>query len=135
MKTARAMAMGIVLLSAFALPACDQHGHEVDRAGAHVKYTCSMHPFYISDKPGNCPICGMRLVPVHGDSAASGSNTLAGARSGHGDGGIEGYAAVQIDAEGQRRMGLSLVPVRRDPENGCGRTGRDRSVPELFQYR
>ena len=26
-----------------------------------------MHPNYLSDKPGNCPICGMKLVPVHAD--------------------------------------------------------------------
>jgi membrane fusion protein, copper/silver efflux system len=28
------------------------------------KYHCPMHPTYVSDKPGDCPICGMRLVPV-----------------------------------------------------------------------
>jgi len=26
-------------------------------------YTCPMHPQIHSDKPGNCPICGMKLVP------------------------------------------------------------------------
>ena len=26
-------------------------------------YTCPMHPQVQSDKPGNCPICGMKLVP------------------------------------------------------------------------
>ncbi len=28
-------------------------------------YTCPMHPQYISDRPGDCPSCGMRLVPVN----------------------------------------------------------------------
>lgn len=27
-------------------------------------YTCPMHPNVKKDKPGNCPICGMKLVPV-----------------------------------------------------------------------
>jgi membrane fusion protein, copper/silver efflux system len=30
-------------------------------------YTCSMHPEIIRDKPGNCPICGMRLVKKERD--------------------------------------------------------------------
>ena len=28
------------------------------------KYTCPMHPEVIMDHPGNCPKCGMKLVPV-----------------------------------------------------------------------
>ena len=27
-----------------------------------VKYTCTMHPEVVQDKPGNCPKCGMKLV-------------------------------------------------------------------------
>ncbi|MHB8079937.1 MAG: efflux RND transporter periplasmic adaptor subunit [Candidatus Krumholzibacteriia bacterium] len=29
-----------------------------------VLYHCPMHPTYVSDRPGDCPICGMRLVPI-----------------------------------------------------------------------
>jgi Cu(I)/Ag(I) efflux system membrane fusion protein len=29
-----------------------------------VFYTCSMHPQIMQDRPGNCPICGMKLIQV-----------------------------------------------------------------------
>lgn len=29
-----------------------------------VKYTCTMHPTFVSDKPGVCPECGMKLVKI-----------------------------------------------------------------------
>jgi hypothetical protein len=35
-----------------------EHTHE--HATTH---TCPMHPEISRDKPGNCPICGMKLVP------------------------------------------------------------------------
>ena len=31
---------------------------------AAARYHCPMHPTYIADKPGDCPICGMRLVAI-----------------------------------------------------------------------
>ena len=33
-------------------------------------WTCGMHPEVILDEPGNCPICGMELVPVKGSGGA-----------------------------------------------------------------
>lgn len=31
------------------------------------KYHCPMHPTYVSDKPGDCPICGMKLIPMESE--------------------------------------------------------------------
>ena len=34
-------------------------------------YTCSMHPQVIQDHPGDCPICGMKLVPMRKETASA----------------------------------------------------------------
>ena len=39
-------------------------GAEKAVAGKGEKYTCGMHPWIIQDKPGECPICGMKLTKI-----------------------------------------------------------------------
>lgn len=38
------------------------------------KYRCPMHPDIISDKPGNCPKCGMALEPVSNSKSTKSKN-------------------------------------------------------------
>ncbi len=38
-----------------------------------VKFTCPMHPHYIADEMGTCPICGMDLVKLQTDGADLGA--------------------------------------------------------------
>jgi Cu(I)/Ag(I) efflux system membrane fusion protein len=40
-------------------------------AGHTQKWYCSMHPQIVRDKPGLCPICGMKLVPMPENLASS----------------------------------------------------------------
>lgn len=51
-------------------PAPDAHQHESTPSSpsqaqppAETIYTCPMHPEIQRKEPGNCPICGMKLVP------------------------------------------------------------------------
>jgi Cu(I)/Ag(I) efflux system membrane fusion protein len=36
-----------------------------------IMYHCPMHPTYVSNQPGECPICGMNLVPIDMDSTGA----------------------------------------------------------------
>lgn len=42
-----------------------------EHGAAGQKYHCPMHPTYVSDKPGDCPICNMKLVPIKDDQPAA----------------------------------------------------------------
>jgi len=50
--------------------------------GDATQYHCPMHPTYVSSQPGECPICGMSLVPMKNAAdtvATSGAETMSGA--------------------------------------------------------
>jgi len=44
-----------------------------DSKGAGQQWTCTMHPQVLEPKPGKCPICGMKLVPVPAKAAPGGT--------------------------------------------------------------
>ncbi|MBX3744206.1 MAG: efflux RND transporter periplasmic adaptor subunit [Verrucomicrobiae bacterium] len=58
-------------------------GHEQSGAAGKQKYHCPMHPTYVSDRPGDCPICNMKLVPIKGDKPAAASTTTADSKTAH----------------------------------------------------
>ena len=70
-------------------------------------YHCPMHPTVVSDRPGDCPICGMRLVrasiaPPAGSPVAD-------------EGAVEGQAGVTIGARKQQLINVRTVAASRGP--------------------
>jgi hypothetical protein len=62
---------GILVTSTGVIAQHSEHEHPpLRRYGAAgeqektQKYTCPMHPEVVTDHPGNCPKCGMKLVPL-----------------------------------------------------------------------
>lgn len=115
MKSKRRMTA--VVLAAVALGAMLTLGAcTSDPAGQEqaALYQCPMHPDVTSDKAGDCPICGMRLVPVDlGPKAAKAAELPA---QGAGEREIL-YWVAPMDASftsptpGKSPMGMDLVPV------------------------
>ena len=105
------------------------------------RWHCPMHPTYVSDKPGDCPICGMRLVPIEGDNEGKQDRKVAFYRSPMnpaqtspvprkdemgmdyvpvyedevkgGAEAVEGYSTVRLDPMRQQLIGLRTAPVTR----------------------
>ncbi|MEB8329544.1 efflux RND transporter periplasmic adaptor subunit [Flavobacteriaceae bacterium KMM 6897] len=52
----------------------EEHDHTAEVASGEM-WTCSMHPQIMQSEPGDCPICGMELIPT--ESGAEGLDTNA----------------------------------------------------------
>lgn len=63
----------LALLLVLVVAACKQKPQQVARQQSKAYYTCSMHPQVHEEHPGNCPICGMKLIKVE----LTGNNTMA----------------------------------------------------------
>lgn len=58
----------IALALVFMFAGCEES--DSSQAGGQ-RYHCPMHPTFIKDRPGDCGICGMKLVPIKGDKSAA----------------------------------------------------------------
>jgi Cu(I)/Ag(I) efflux system membrane fusion protein len=72
-----AILSGVVLLAAGSWWAYLAPQHASTAPPAAVTYRCPMHPQVVSDRPGECPICHMTLVPSGAEGGSSEEATLA----------------------------------------------------------
>lgn len=90
--------------------AAAEHAHEEEGQ----LWTCGMHPDIILEEPGDCPICGMKLVPMDkGGSAKSGEKEILYWRAPMDPNEI-------YDEPGKSKMGMDLVPVYADEAGAAG---------------
>jgi Cu(I)/Ag(I) efflux system membrane fusion protein len=81
-------------------------GH--DSTSIVQQYHCPMHPTVISDQPGDCPICGMKLVPMKTEAT-----TPAKAAKYH----CPMHPTVISDQPGECPIcGMDLVPMGQDAQ-------------------
>jgi membrane fusion protein, copper/silver efflux system len=94
----------VVVMALSALVGCGK-SHSSDGAAAK-KYHCPMHPTYVSDRPGDCPICGMKLVPIGDDKSGAGSS---------GQPSLPGRVTIHLAPEKRQLIGLttSLVETQK----------------------
>jgi RND family efflux transporter MFP subunit len=71
--TLRALLLPALLALTLLLAGCNPSGSTSAGASGNAKYHCPMHPTYVSDRPGDCPICNMKLVPIRAEEGAASS--------------------------------------------------------------
>jgi membrane fusion protein, copper/silver efflux system len=76
-------------------------GEQAAAVHAALYYACPMHPQYHSDRPGDCPSCGMRLEPVYADDASPASGRALPAD------------ALKVTPEKQQTIGITTGIVER----------------------
>lgn len=101
---------------------------------AAERFHCPMHPTYISDRPGDCPICGMRLVPIKGDAADSSASAAKASEVGGGATGAPTQASgerhvlyyrspmdprITSSVPAKDEMGMDFVPVYEEAVTGA----------------
>lgn len=98
-------------------------------------WTCGMHPEVIMDKPGQCPKCGMDLVPVKKN--VSQKSTTIPQKKKEKKGKILYWRAPMdpteiYDHPGKSKMGMDLIPVY-EGEEGLGMGGTITIDPRIVQ--
>ena len=104
------------------------HDHGTAAAPKQQMYQCPMHPQIIQDHPGDCPICGMKLVPMHASGAQEASN------GGKGD--IVFYRSpmnpsITSPTPRKDEMGMSYVPVYEGELKGQGPVVEDHASVQI----
>ncbi len=74
-----------------------EHDHSAETAAQAEVWTCSMHPNVRQPGPGQCPICGMDLIPAAAETADDDS----------------GMPTITLSAKARKLAEIQVAPVER----------------------
>jgi len=63
--------LGLIAFAVIASVTLVVYNYKFTQNQSKALYQCPMHPAIISEKPGDCPICGMKLVPIKNEKAGN----------------------------------------------------------------
>ncbi len=90
----------------------NEHNHEQEQEGQ--KYTCPMHPEVVTDRPGNCPKCGMKLIPKKEETKAKSKSTAPESydmHQHHGDGAMSHQSHQMHGMQGHESHDMSHMQM------------------------
>ncbi len=103
----------------FGLAACGSRNETASpsqKAGAAqakaTRYVCPMHPQQASDRPGDCAVCGMKLVPAEKEAGAKVEGAGGSAPKGQAP---QGLAPIHVSGDTRKQMGLTFAKVEKRP--------------------
>jgi len=110
-------ALAVAFLLLFIVTGCNPG----DQANQEQLYTCGMHPQVIQNKPGNCPICGMKLTPIRKQPgvANTGTTNRADVAMVSSD---KDSSVITVDPETIQKMDIRTDIVKRGPVRRTVRT-------------
>jgi len=110
-------ALAVAFLLLFIVTGCNPG----DQANQEQLYTCGMHPQVIQNKPGNCPICGMKLTPIRKQPgvANTGTTNRADVAMVSSD---KDSSVITVDPETIQKMDFRTDIVKRGPVRRIVRT-------------
>jgi Cu(I)/Ag(I) efflux system membrane fusion protein len=98
----------VVVMGAVAVASIAYATGALKKVATHAEqvtlYTCPMHPAVVQDHPGECPICGMTLVPKQNAGTTSAKPTASP---------VAGLSEIELTPERIQLIGMRTAKVER----------------------